>query len=178
MKILLKQAAVILGCLIIGTLVYTGIITVVAQTGFHQSANGSLIYQNQHVTGSKLIAPDTINPKLFIGRVNVASNLAPNSAAEKAAVAKRVVQLHALDPANKQPIPVDLVTGSASGSDPYISVAAAKYQITRIAYANHLSIVQVQKIITAATTSGFNNLIGTPAVNVVEANLAVIARAK
>lgn len=178
MKVLFKQAAIILGCLIMGTLVYTRITTVVAQTVFQQSANGSLIYQHQHVTGSKLIATDPINPKLFVGRVNVASNLAPNSSAEKAAVAKRVVQLRALDPTNRQPIPVDLVTGSASGSDPYISVAAAKYQVTRIAHANNLSPTQVQTIIKNATTSWFNNLLGTPAVNVVKANLALQASVK
>ncbi|CAH0416430.1 potassium-transporting ATPase subunit C [Periweissella fabaria] len=178
MKVLFKQAAILIGCLIIGTLVYTGITTVVAQTVFHQSANGSLIYQNNHVTGSKLIATDTVNPKLFVGRVNVASNLAPNSRTEKAAVAKRVAQLRALDPTNKQPIPVDLVTGSASGSDPYISVAAAKYQITRIAHANNLSTAQVQTIIKDATTSRLSNLLGTPAVNIVTANLALQASVK
>ncbi|MCM0598155.1 potassium-transporting ATPase subunit C [Periweissella fabalis] len=173
MKVLLKQATIIIGLLMISTILYTGVTTAVAQIFFHKSANGSLIYQQKKVVGSELIATDTLNPKLFIGRVPLASNLAQNSSAQKLAISKRVAQIHALDPYNSQLIPVDLVTGSASGSDPYISLAAANYQINRIARENKITPKQVQLIVNSATTSALNNLLGTTAVNIVKANLAL-----
>lgn len=95
------------------------------------------------------------------------------SAAEKQAVSKRVTWWHQLDPHNQQAVPVDLVTGSAGGTDPYISLAGANYQRQRVARANHLSLATVNQLIAAQTTSVFANWFGEPAVNVVTLNIAL-----
>lgn len=172
-KTICKQASVFLLMFSLLTVVYTGVSTVISQVLFHEQTNGSLIMTNGRIVGSRLIGQDTTNPKLFIGRPMTVTNLNPVSDAEQAAVAKRVAWVQKLDPNNHLAIPADLVTGSAGGTDPYISVAGAQYQRQRIAVRNHLTVADVNKLITAHTTSRLANLFGEPAVNVMTLNAAL-----
>ena len=121
------------------------------QIAFHHQANGSLIEQNGNVTGSELIGQPFSDPKYFWGRLSATSpvpynadassgsNLGPSNPDLTKAVQARIDALKAVDPDNNQPVPVDLVTFSASGLDPDISVAAANYQIARVARYRGLS---------------------------------------
>ena len=89
------------------------------------------------------------------------------------AVMGRIAALKAADPDNKLPIPVDLVTASASGIDPHISVAGANYQVTRVAAARKLPVAQVQALVERNTEGQLFGFIGEPRVNVLELNLAL-----
>ncbi len=114
---------------------------------FPAQANGSLIEQNGRIVGSALIGQPFDDPKYFWGRPSATapfpynaaassgSNLGPSNPALTDAVQARVAALRAADPGNTEPVPVDLVTASASGLDPHISVAAALYQAPRVAQA-------------------------------------------
>lgn len=168
MKTILKQAMIVIVVMTIGTLIYTGVTTVIAQIAFHNQANGSLIENHGVTTGSKLVADGTMQANRFIGRPIGATNLSQTGSKEAALVAKRVTEIQKLDPNNHQSIPVDLVTASASGTDPYISMAAAQYQVKRLAAANHVS--TIEHVINISKTSSIANLLGTPAVNVMIAN--------
>jgi K+-transporting ATPase ATPase C chain len=83
--------------------------------------------------------------------------------------------LHAADPGNVLPIPVDLVTASASGLDPHISVAAAMYQLPRVARARGMSEAVLSDLIAKYTESGVFGFLGEPGVNVLLLNLALDA---
>jgi K+-transporting ATPase ATPase C chain len=99
--------------------------------------------------------------------------LGPTNPAQLAAVTMRIQALRAADPLNQQPVPIDLVTASASGLDPDISPAAAEYQLGRIARVRGLSESQVQALVSAHRTERFLGLFGEPHVNVLELNLAL-----
>lgn len=159
-KVICRQAGRLLLILSVCAVIYTGVSTMLVQILFPIQAQGRLIMKSNQLVGSALIGQATTNPTLFIGRPTVVSNLSAVSAAEKQAVAKRVTWWHQLDPYNQQAVPVDLVTGSAGGTDPYISLAGANYQRQRVAHANHLSLATVNQLITAQTTSVFANWFG------------------
>ena len=89
------------------------------------------------------------------------------------AVKARIAALRAADPGNTAPVPVDLVTASASGLDPDISLAAARYQAPRVARARHLPLARVQALIDAQARHRWLGLFGAPRVNVLELNLAL-----
>jgi K+-transporting ATPase ATPase C chain len=182
----LKIAAIILGILTILTgLLYPAVITGMAQVIFPYQANGSLIIQNGKVVGSALIEQQFDDPKYFWGRLSATSdhpynaaassgsNLGPNNPALQKEISDRVAALKAADPGNTQPIPVDLVTSSGSGLDPDISIAAARYQATRIARLRGLSTDQVLALINQHTQGRLLGFIGEPRVNVLELNLAL-----
>jgi K+-transporting ATPase ATPase C chain len=145
------------------------------------------------LVGSKLIGQDFSDPLYFWGRPSATSgapynsldlealtgstgsNLGPLSQALVDAVRQRVEALHAADPENSLPIPVDLVTASASGLDPDISVAAAYYQANRVARVRGIGVAEVEALIDQYTTGRQFGLLGEPRVNVLLLNIALDA---
>ena len=160
-------------------------VTGVAKAVFPHQAAGSLIVEDGRAVGSSLIGQDFTDPKDFWGRPSATSpmadnaqgsggsNLGPLNPALVAAVKGRVEALHAADPGNRAPVPVDLVTASASGLDPEISVAAAQYQVARVARLRHLPPALVQDIVARHTQGRLFGLLGEARVNVLETNLAL-----
>lgn len=166
---------------------YPVLVTALAQVAFPQQANGSLIVKGGQVVGSALIGQAFDDPKYFWGRLSATaplaynaassggSNLGPLNPALLQAVQARITALKQADPTNVQPIPVDLVTASASGLDPDISPAAAAYQLDRVARARGLDPAVVQQLIDQHTQGRDLGVLGEPRVNVLELNLALDA---
>jgi len=162
-------------------------VTGIAKAVFPSQAAGSLIEQGGKTVGSALIGQNFSDPKNFWGRPSATSpmannaansggsNLGPLNPALMDAVKARIAALKAADPENTAPIPVDLVTASASGLDPHISVAAASYQAGRVAAARQLPLAQVQALIAQHTEGPLLGFIGEPRVNVLKLNLALAA---
>ncbi|HEY6451507.1 MAG TPA: potassium-transporting ATPase subunit KdpC [Steroidobacteraceae bacterium] len=184
-RLLLQSIA----CLLVFTLL-TGVVYPVAVTGIAQlccarAAGGSLITRGDHVLGSALLGqpfdqpqyfwsrPSATSPQPYDGLASGGSNLGPTNPAQFDAVRARIAALHAADPANTLPIPVDLVTASASGLDPDITPAAAQYQLLRVARARGLAPAQVARLIAAHTSLRTWGIFGEPRVNVLELNLAL-----
>ncbi|HEX4508642.1 MAG TPA: potassium-transporting ATPase subunit KdpC [Burkholderiaceae bacterium] len=168
---------------VITGIAYPLAVTGVAQAAFPHQAAGSLLFDPQgHAVGSTLIGQDYAEPGHFWGRPSATSprpadpsnsagsNLGPLNPALVDAVEARVAALHAADPGNTAPVPVDLVTTSASGFDPEISVAAALYQADRIARARGLSADEVRGFVGRRTTERLFGLLGEPRVNVLALN--------
>ena len=170
---------------VITGVIYPLIVTGVAQAFFHKQANGSLITTNGEVVGSELIGQQFSDPKYFWGRLSATSpvpynaasssgsNYGPDNPALVAEVQARIDALKAVDPNNTLPITVDLVTSSGSGLDPDISVAAADYQINRVAQYRNLTVVQVSALVKQFTTGRTFGILGEPRVNVLKLNLAL-----
>ena len=169
---------------IITGVIYPLIVTGIAQVVFPAQANGSLIVKDGKVLGSSLIGQQFEEPKYFWGRLSATapaynggassgSNLGPTNPALLDAVKGRIAALKTADPNNTQPIPVDLVTASASGLDPHISPAAAEYQLARVAKARGLDEAAVRALVAQASTGRFLGIIGEPVVNVLQLNLAL-----
>ena len=166
-------------------IVYPLVITGVAKVAFSRQAEGSLIYQNGKLIGSTLIGQSFSDPKYFWGRPSATSpqpynglassgsNLGPLNPALLDGVKANVKALHDADPDNRLPIPVDLVSASASGLDPQISPAAAHYQAARVARARNLPLEQVESVIRAHERGRLLGFIGESRINVLEANLAL-----
>jgi len=171
-------------------LAYPLLVTGVAKAAFPAQAAGSLVEREGKVVGSSLIGQTFVDPGHFWGRPSATSpmgtnatssggsNQGPLNPALADAVKARVAALREADPDNKAPVPVDLVTASASGLDPEISVAAARYQAGRVAKARQLPLEKVQQLIDAHTQGRLIGLIGEPRVNVLQLNLALEATAK
>ena len=174
--------------------IYPGIVTGLAQLIFPSQANGSLVSVNGKLVGSELIGQYWTLPQYFHGRPSVtinpstgtpepyaadnstASNAGPTNAAYIQTVQQRVAELKQENPnAPPGPVPDDLVTASASGLDPDISIAGALYQAPRIAQARGLSLAQVQQLITDHETGRFLWIFGEAYVNVLDLNLALDA---
>jgi K+-transporting ATPase ATPase C chain len=165
--------------------IYPLAVTGVAQLVFPHQANGSLIVHNGQSLGSELIGQPFDDPKYFWGRPSATSpfpynaaassgsNLGPSNLALLDAVKARIAALKAADPTNTQPIPVDLVTASASGLDPDISLAAALYQVPRVARARSLSEADVITLVNQHTEGRQFGFLGEPRVNVLKLNLAL-----
>jgi K+-transporting ATPase ATPase C chain len=186
---MLSQLRPAMVCLVFFTLL-TGLAYPLAMTGLAQAvfpyeANGSLLERSGRVVGSEIIGQPFDDPRYFWGRpsatdpfpynaaASAGSNLGPTNSALEEAVKARVVALRAADPGNTQPIPVDLVTASGSGLDPHISVAAALYQVPRVARARDLSQEQIQALVGQFTEGRQYGLLGEPRVNVLKLNLAL-----
>lgn len=141
---------------------YPLLTTGLSQLLFSGAANGSLLYQGDKVVGSALIGQNFTKPEYFWGRpsatgdsaynamASAGSNLAATNPALDKAIAERAAQLRLANPAMKGPIPVDLLTASGSGLDPQISLAAAQYQLARVAAARQLPPEQIAKLIIKA----------------------------
>jgi K+-transporting ATPase ATPase C chain len=117
--------------------------------------------------------PSATSPQPYNGTGSSGSNLGPLNPALTDAVKARIQALQGADPANKERIPVDLVTTSGSGLDPHISVAAAQYQMARIARVRNLDVWAVQALVAAHTQERLGGIFGEPRVNVLELNLAL-----
>ena len=174
---------------IIAGVIYPFFITVIAQTLLSNQANGSLIYRNGKVVGSSLIGQAFDDPKYLWGRISATSpmynaaassgsNIGPSNPALIDEINGRIKALKAVDPDNANPIPVDLVTSSASGLDPHISLAAADYQVPRISKHRGITESVVKEVIQKNTTGRFLGLIGEPVVNVLKVNLDLDAYIK
>lgn len=160
-------------------------VTGVAKLLFPRQAAGSLIVRDGTPVGSRLIGqpfsdpkyfwsrPSATSPQPYNGLASGGSNLGPLNPALIDAVRARIAALRAADPSNHAPIPVDLVTASASGLDPDISLAAAYYQAPRIARVRHLSLKRVRALIGAHARTPWLGFIGEPHVNVLALNLAL-----
>jgi K+-transporting ATPase ATPase C chain len=158
-------------------------VTAIAQIAFPKAAHGSLIERDGRLVGSHLIGQNFSDPGHFWGRPSATapqpynalassgSNLGPLNPALLEAVHGNARALREADPGNTRPVPVDLVTSSASGLDPEISLAAARYQAERVARARHLPTATVLALIDAHTEAGWQALLGEPRVNVFELNL-------
>lgn len=186
MRAFLKPAAVLLAVFTVLTgLLYPLAVTGLAQAFFPRQANGSLLRQGDRVAGSALIGQPFDAPRYFWGRPSATtpfpynaaassgSNLGPSNPALAEAVKARVAALRAADPGNTLPAPVDLVTASASGLDPDISVAAALYQVPRVARARDLDAEVVRRLVERHTQSRQFGILGEPRVNVLQLNLAL-----
>ena len=188
MKILIRPAVVLFVLLsIITGLIYPLLVTGIGQALFPQQAAGSLIERDGKLIGSRLIGQNFTDPQYFWGRPSATapqpynaaasggSNLGPLNPVLKDAVESRVKALRTADPGNTQPVPIDLVTASASGLDPHISPAAADYQIARVARARGLAPEAVRNLVVQHTEARQWGVFGEPRVNVLELNLALDA---
>jgi len=172
---------------VITGIVYPLLVTGIGQALFSHHANGSLILEGGKPIGSTLIGqsftapkyfwsrPSATTPQPYNGSGSTGSNLGPLNPALLDAVRQRIDALHAADPGNQAPIPVDLVTASGSGLDPEISVAAADYQAARVARVRGLPESRVRALIAAHTEGRLLGVLGEPRVNVLELNLALDA---
>lgn len=188
MNSILRPAIILLIAMTLLTgIAYPLVVTGVAQAIFPAQAAGSLVTQNGKLVGSRLIGQPFSDPKDFWSRPSATSpqpdnglssggsNLGPLNSALTDAVKARIAALHAADPTNQAPIPVDLVTASASGLDPDISLAAAYYQADRVARARGLDPAEVRALIAAHAKRSLLGVIGSPRVNVLELNLSLDA---
>jgi len=188
-KALIRPAVSLFVVLTVVTgVVYPLAVTGVAKAAFPEQAAGSLIVQDGKAVGSSLIGQNFSDPKYFWGRPSATSPMAYNGQGSAGsnqgplnpalidAVKGRVDALRAADPGNKAAVPVDLVTASASGLDPEISVAAAEYQVPRIARLRKLSPEVVEGIVARHTQGRLFGLLGEQRVNVLDMNLELQRR--
>jgi len=176
---------------VITGIIYPLVVTGIAQVAFPHQANGSLIVKNGKAVGSELIGQQFDDPKYFWGRISETStfaynafnaealtgssgsNFGPLNPALTEMVQARIDALKKADPDNTLPIPVDLVTSSGSGLDPHISIAAALYQVRRVATARGLDKARVQTIVDKYTEGRQFGFLGEPRVNILLLNLAL-----
>ncbi|MDU7241570.1 potassium-transporting ATPase subunit KdpC [Clostridium sp.] len=192
MKVISKAFKFILVFMIICGLIYPVFITGASQLLFKEKANGSIIEVNGKKYGSVLLAQEFTGDEYLWGRVMsldtstftdengevlmyaTPSNLSPASEEYEKLLSERIEKIKAANPDKKdEPIPVDLVTTSGSGLDPHISVAAAEYQVDRIAKMRNISTDEVEQIIEKYTKGRTFGVFGEETVNVLQVNLAL-----
>src|ERR1700743_3167801 len=166
-------------------IIYPFAIAGVAKLAFPHQAAGSLIYQDSKLIGSTLIGQSFSDPKYFWGRpsattpqpynglASTPSNLGPLNPALIEAGKANGKALRDADPDNHAPIPVELVTASASGLDPDLSPAAAQFQAARVARARHLEPARVEALINEHVRERLFGIVGERRINVLELNLAL-----
>jgi potassium-transporting ATPase KdpC subunit len=180
----LKSAILVFGSLTLLTgVIYPLSVTVIAQVCFKHQADGSLIVRDGKPVGSSLIGQQFDDPKYFWGRPSATtpvpcngsassgSNLGPSNPELDKAMEQRVSAFQSADPGNTAPVPVDLVTTSASGLDPHISPASAYYQAARVARVRGFPRRTVEAVILRHITKKLWGVLGEPVVNVLEANI-------
>ena len=190
MKNTLRPALVLFLVLTLVTgLVYPLVVPGVAQSLFPAQAAGSLVVRDGTTVGSSLIGQNFTDPGHFWGRPSATatlpynatasggSNLGPLNPALTDAVKGRIDALRAADLGNLAPVPVDLVTASASGLDPHITPAAAQYQLARVAKVRGLPADQVAALVAQNTEAPLWGLLGEPRVHVLRLNLALDTQA-
>ncbi|KQV61549.1 potassium-transporting ATPase subunit KdpC [Duganella sp. Root336D2] len=181
-----RPALVLFGALTLATgVIYPLAVTSAGHALFPHQASGSIIEVDGKAIGSTLIGQQFTSPKYFWGRPSAtgpmpynangssASNQGPQNPAFTDAVKGRVDALKAADPDNKAPIPVDLVTASGSGLDPEISLAAAQYQLHRVADQRRMTPELLQKLVEQHSNKQYFGVFGEPRVNVLALNLAL-----
>jgi potassium-transporting ATPase KdpC subunit len=186
MRAIIRPAIVLFVLLTVLTgIIYPLVVTALAGVAFPHQAQGSVIVRNGKPVGSELIGQSFSDPKYFWSRPSATtpqpyngtgssgSNLGPLNPALIDAVKARIQALQAADPGNSAPLPVDLVTASGSGLDPHISVAAAQYQLARVARARGLNVSTLQDLLAAHRQGRLAGILGEPRVNVLELNLAL-----
>ena len=167
--------------------IYPLVVTGIAQGVLPRQAKGSLVERDGKPAGSELIGQPFSDPKYFWGRPSATapypynasassgSNQGPLNPALAEAVASRIKALRDADPGNVAPVPVGMVTASGSGLDPHISIAAAEYQVNRVARVRKLDPQQVRVLVAEATAGRQLGILGEPRVNVLKLNLALDA---
>jgi K+-transporting ATPase ATPase C chain len=186
MKSTLRPALVLFGALtlLVGVL-YPLAVTGIGQLAFADQAAGSLVMRNGKAVGSTLIGQSFSSPGYFWGRPSATGPMANNASGSSGsnqgplnpaltdAVKGRIAALRDADPGNTAPVPVDLVTASASGLDPEISLAAAKYQAARVAAARKMPQARVDALVLEHTVGKTIGFLGETRVNVLSLNLAL-----
>ncbi len=187
-KLIRQSLAMLVAMTVLTGVAYPLLVTGAAQLLFHDAANGSIIERGGKQVGSELIGQPFADPKYFWSRPSATapsaynpaassgSNQGPTNPALADAVKQRVDALHAADPDNPAPVPVDLVTASGSGLDPHISPAAAQYQLARVAKIRGIGEAKVTELVEQATESRQFGVLGEPRVNVLLLNLALDGR--
>ena len=188
MSNILRPALVIFFVLTLLTgVAYPLVVTGAAKALFPVQAAGSLVVRDGKTVGSALIGQNFSNPKRFWGRPSATGPMPYNAAASSGSnqgplnpaltdtVKGRVEALRAADPGNAAPVPLDLVTASASGLDPHISPAAARYQVARVAKSRSLPANTVQALVDQQVEMPLFGFLGEPRVNVLQLNLALEA---
>jgi K+-transporting ATPase ATPase C chain len=186
MRSVIRPAIVLLLAMTVVTgIVYPLVVTGISQIVFPHQAAGSLIVKDGKAVGSELIGQNFADPKYFWSRpsastpqpynglASTGSNLGPLNPALTDGIKKNIDALRAADPGNKAPVPVDLVTASASGLDPEISVAAANYQAARVARVRGLPVAAVHQLISTHAQARWLGILGEPRINVLQLNLAL-----
>jgi K+-transporting ATPase ATPase C chain len=170
---------------VITGIIYPFVVTAVAQVFFHHQANGSIISRDGRPIGSSLIGQSFEDPNYFWGRLSATSpaaynatassgsNFGPLNTALRQNVEARVKLLQNADLENKNLVPIDLVTASASGLDPHISIAAAMYQVPRVARLRGIPQEKIAEIVRENTQGPLLGIIGEPVVNVLQLNMAL-----
>jgi potassium-transporting ATPase KdpC subunit len=163
-------------------LAYPLVVTALAQAAFPDQANGQLIVRNGRVIGSRLLAQRFLSPSYFHPRPSAAgagydaansagSQLGPTNRKLVETVRQNVETARRENP--NRPIPIDLVTASASGLDPHISPAAAEFQVPRVARARGISEDSLRGLVREHTEGRQWGFLGEPRINVLELNLAL-----
>jgi potassium-transporting ATPase KdpC subunit len=186
MKTMLRPLLVLFALLTVLTgLVYPLLVTGIGKIAFPSRVSGSLILRDDKVVGSTLISQSFQDPKYFWGRLSATSPMPNNASASSGsnfgptnpalidAVKARIEALKTVDPDNALPIPVDLVTASASGLDPDISPAAALYQVARVARVRHLDPAKLRERVLAQVKGPQWGIFGESRVNVLMLNLGL-----
>lgn len=170
---------------IITGVVYPVAVTMIGQLLFKEKANGSLITRNDVIIGSKLIGQNFKSNKYFWGRPSATtptpynathsagSNLGPTNEELINRINKRIKQLDTFGRQQTDKIPIDLVTSSASGLDPEISVESALYQAPRVAAVRNIEVKKIYTLIDQLKIASEWNIFGTPRINVLQLNLAL-----
>jgi potassium-transporting ATPase KdpC subunit len=169
---------------LIAGIAYPFLVTGIAQVLFPFQANGSIIVSNGQPVGSALIGQSFTNPKYFFGRpsasspsynagASAGSNLGPLNPSYLRSVRDRMQELQLADSGSRAPVPVDLVTASGSGLDPHISVAAALYQVPRVARLRGVPEDSIRALVNAHRLGRQMGFLGEERVNVLRLNLAL-----
>ncbi len=185
----LTSAGMVLVLTLLTGLLYPLVFTAGASLVFPHQAGGSLIVRDGKVLGSELIGQAFDEPRYFWSRLSATgpfpynseasggSNFGPTNPALTAAAKARIDALRAAEPGREDPVPVDLVTASGSGLDPHLSLAAALYQVPRVARVRAMPENELRTMIDTHTKSRLLGVIGEPVVNVLQLNLALDQRA-